>query len=537
MRKVGLFFALAIVLVAAILGTSIHAAEKPNRSTEIIISYTQYEWWLIRWSDNQPQCRIFTEHEGLPTSDDVFIYCGEDLYDAWYETETCPEAVSEDGNTAECQGLYLHLIQETPAQKTIQVELPVAEAWINVSGCELTPPENRCETLPNLLFIGQEPLPNEQITQIQGTINEIPFVCPPGDTCEIPLRPTPLEGVTVEFWADSSFGDSSEHYTAQVRVVDTGVSMDAESSGWYVDVLSDRWLGIQPSSCAQAWNAFPPVGGEVPPWLASPEDPQELASDEPYTYLAGRLIANNVVDASECPAGGLEINGYANPCGLEIAREEVTIWQNQFDTEIITVSLQTQIPAQLMKNLFAQESQFWPGVYRVSEEYGLGQLSETGADAVLLWNEEFYTQFCPLVLSAETCALGYAQLEENDQFLLRGALASDVNADCADCPAGVDLSYTNFTIELFAQTIKANCVQTGRVVSNYNNGLSPAEVAGYEDLWRFTLVNYHVGPGCLADALNEVAQDHLPVNWQTVSGKLETHCPGAVEYVQKVTKE
>ena len=35
--------------------------------------------------------------------------------------------------------------------------------------------------------------------------------------CKLPLRATPLQGVTVEFWADSSYGDSSEHFTAQVR--------------------------------------------------------------------------------------------------------------------------------------------------------------------------------------------------------------------------------------------------------------------------------------------------------------------------------
>lgn len=533
----GLFLALAAVLLAALMGVTSRAEEKPSRSTEITVPYTQYEWWLIRWSNNQPQCQIFTDHEGLPTGDEVFVACGEDLYDEWFETDTCPEAVSEDGNTAECKGLYLHLIDQTPAQKIVQVELPTAEAWINVSGCELTPPENRCEELPNLLFIGEEPLPNEQITQIQGTIDEIPFVCPPGETCEIPLRPTPLEGVTVEFWADSSFGDSSEHYTAQVRVIDSGVTVNGEGGGWYVDVLSERWLGVQPSSCAQAWNAFPPVGGEVPPWLESPEDPQELATDEPYTYLAGRLISNGIVDAGDCPAGGLEANGYANPCGLEAAREEVTFWQNQFDTEIITVSLQTQIPARLMKNLFAQESQFWPGVYRVAEEYGLGQITEKGADTILLWNEEFYNQFCPLVLSAETCALGYAQLDEDAQNVLRGALASTANADCSGCTTGVDLSHANFTIELFAQTIKANCVQTGKVISNYNSGLSPAEVASYEDLWRFTLVNYHAGPGCLANALNQVKQTHLPVDWPSVSSKLSTLCPSAVEYVQKVTGE
>jgi len=536
LRRVGLFFVLASVLLISLVSTSIHATEKPHRTTEIIVPYTEYEWWLIRWSNNQPACSILTDHEGLPNGDDIFVYCGEDLYDEWFETETCPEAVTNGGNTASCKGLYLHLVNETPMEKIVEVELPVAEAWINVTGCTPIPPENHCDILPNLLIIGEEPLPNESITQIQGTFNEIPFVCPPGETCEIPLRPTPLAGVLVEFWADSSFGDASEHYTALVRVVDGGAELAPGTGGWYVDVMSDRWLGEQPSSCAQAWDTFPPIGGDVPPWLYSPEFPELLASDEPYTYLAGRLIANQVVDASECPAGGLEENGYANSCGLETAREAVTNWQNQFDEEIVAVANETSIPAQLIKNLFAQESQFWPGVYRMAEEYGFGQLTEKGADTVLLWNDDFYSQFCPLVLAAETCSTSYAQIGEENQNLLRGALATGINADCTDCSTGVDLSHADFTISLFAQTIKANCIQTGQIISNHT-GQPPGSVSSYEDLWRFTLVNYHAGPGCLSDAIKELGKSNQTINWGNIAGKLNTLCPGAVEYVDKVAKE
>lgn len=536
LRRMGLFVVLAGVVLVSMLTVSIQASEKPQRSTEIIVPYIQYEWWLIRWSTNQPECQILTDHEGLPNSDDVYIYCGEDLYEEWFETETCPEAISPDGDTASCKGLYLYLISETPMEQIVAVDLPVAEAWINLTGCTPIPPENRCEKLPNLLIIGEEPLPNEQVVQIQGTFNEIPFVCPPGDTCEIPLRPTLMGGAVVEFWADSSFGDSSEHYSAQVRVIDGGAELAPGTGGWFVDVMSDRWLGVQPSSCAQVWGVFPPVGGEVPDWLASPAESQFLASEEPYAYLAGRLITNGVVDASECPAGGLELNGYANTCGLETARPEVIIWQNQFDEEIIAVSSETSIPSQLMKNLFAQESQFWPGVYRMAAEYGLGQLTEKGADTVLLWNDNFYFQFCPLVLSADTCAAGYAQIGEENQALLRGALAYDVNADCTDCPTGVDLSHTDFTIDLFAQTIKANCVQTGQIISNHT-GLPPTKVSSYEELWRYTLVNYHAGPGCLSDAINNARKAGQAVTWENVAARLETLCPGAVDYVDKITKE
>ena len=59
-----------------------------------------------------------------------------------------------------------------------------------------------------------------------------------------------------------------------------------------------------------------------------------------------------------------------------------------------------------MKNLFAQESQFWPGMFRVPYEFGLGQITDQGADAIFMWNPVFFQQFCPLVLVAECLCAG-----------------------------------------------------------------------------------------------------------------------------------
>ena len=58
-------------------------------------------------------------------------------------------------------------------------------------------------------------------------------------------------------------------------------------------------------------------------------------------------------------------------CGMEAAQEVMDEWQNQFNSEIIQVANQTGVPAQLMKNIFSRESQFWPGIYQRVYEAGL----------------------------------------------------------------------------------------------------------------------------------------------------------------------
>ena len=73
------------------------AAQAPNRQTTIVVQYTQYEWWLISWNDNQILCRILVDHEGLPTGAEVLKYCGEDLYTQWESTPPC-KLVEEGSN-------------------------------------------------------------------------------------------------------------------------------------------------------------------------------------------------------------------------------------------------------------------------------------------------------------------------------------------------------------------------------------------------------------------------------------------------------
>lgn len=530
----------SVVLILALLG--VISQEMPNasgddaplsRQTTIQISYTDYEWWLLKWSNSDIVCRIHIDHEGLPTQDEVYDQCGLDVYQAWASTPPCSPAEVGSYDTFGCKGLYLHFIASQPAEKEMVIDLPLASALINLDGCQPTIPENRCPTIPNLMITGQEPLPNEHILSIEGLYDREPFSCP-GNFCLLPLRPSSTNGVEVEFWAVSSFGDTSPHYKAQVRVVDAGASATPGGGGWYVDVLSSQWQGNPLASCSEIWQAFQPMGGP-PLWLRSPTTTELMSSDEPYYYLAGRLISQGIVDASMCPTKGLLPNGYADACGLEMARSYVQAWQNQFDAHILQVATETGVPAQLLKNIFAQESQFWPGIFRIPYEYGLGQITDRGADALLLWNNDFFSQFCPLILSEDACAQGYLKLTGAEQAMLRGALAVQAQADCPNCPAGIDLTDTFFSVSLFANTVKANCEQVAQIVYNATKEM-PGQVASYEDLWRLTVANYHAGPGCVSYAVHMTWNSGMDLIWDNITQNFTDACKSAIPYVEKVTQ-
>ena len=517
-------------------GTPATAAvgDPPERKAEIIVTFTQYQWWLTYWASNQAPCGIFIEHEGLPTNLEVLAACEEDLYEAWLSTPPCP-AAAEEGDVSTCKGLYLFLADIQPGQRKVIIDLPVPTIWLTLNGCVPTPPKNECSQIPSLLFLAEEPLPNEVITATHVKLAGVIYDCPEA-RCEISMTVTPLTGADIEFWADSTFGDQSEHFSARVRIVDGGVSTTPGEKVWYVDVISSQWQGNPlVNSCAATWEAFPPIG-DPPRWLTTPEDAAQLSTNTPFTFLAGQLIQQSIVDATGCDTNGLLPNGAANACGVQRARRVVTDWQNQFDTTILDVANRTTIPAQLLKNIFAQESQFWPGEI-INDEFGLGQLTSLGADGPLIWNPSFFEQFCPLVLHEETCALGYTHIEEEYQAMLQGALATMTNANCAECEQGIDLAHAQSSVDIFAQLLQGNCEQVSYIVYDVTNGQSPGSVATYEDLWRFTLVNYNAGPGCLITALQAAWNaNHSVLEWDSVVTRFPVGCPYAVQYVERVTR-
>ena len=279
---------------------------------------------MATWNKNDVVCTLTIDHDGEPTLGEIYNNCDPTVYNTFKDQTPCDLV----GDKRQCEGFYLYLVDTHPSQRVITITLPPPQVWLSLQACDPVPRSgtNVCETNPVLVLKGFEPLPNEHILGIEGTQDGKPFKC--AAICKLKLAPTDDNGVSMQFWAWSSYGDSSQVFNAQVRVAADESNPDQTS--WFVDVLSSQWQGVRIASCSDTWGSFPPVGGP-PEWLSTPQDPSVLSSDIPYNYLSANLILQGAVDASSCPDGGLQPDGTANQCGQDAARTAVDDWQNQFD--------------------------------------------------------------------------------------------------------------------------------------------------------------------------------------------------------------
>ncbi len=531
---IGLLVAAAALLSVTSAGFAAPASPPgPDRYKVMLIEYTAYDWYMATFQEDEIVCKIVVDYEGKPTLSDIYIDCGDELTEKWVVQPPCkyPHKLNQ------CEGYYIFFAGSRAAEKEVAMELPAPTVWLDVTDCSPVSSLSTsvCEYLPKLTLTAQEPLPDHRITAVEGRLNGQAFSCE-GETCVVELQPTVEKGVLFEFWAYSTYGDSSKKFTAQVRVTAADFG-NPDAPAWFVDVRSSQWKGVPLASCAETWQVFPPVGGP-PQWLATPNHVSGLSSNIPYNYLAANLIQQGAVDVGACPDGGLSPDGtVASACGMEAAREAVNDWQNRFDGLILEVAQETGIPAQMLKNLFARESQFWPGTVLPGGDTGLGQLTHNGADTTLLWNPAYFNAFCPLILSGEACEDGYLSLEPDDQEMLRFALVNSVNAACADCPLGMDLERADTSVAIFAHTLMANCQQASQVVWNYSGKKMPGQLdITYEDMWKFTLVNYNAGGGCLANALEETLAKNEKLTWENVSQHLAPACRAAIGYAEDISR-
>lgn len=343
--------------------------------------------------------------------------------------------------------------------------------------------------------------------EIRGYENLREFVCD-GFPCALPLTGSS----TVRFTAYSDSGGKSLEVIARVRV-------ENKVDGYFVIIESVNQFSSYRDSCSTLWGVKDETGESWPKFLESPFD---LNTDRGLHLLAAYLIGNGIVDARDCPAGGLGRLDYPNGCGMEHANKKMIEWQNQFDFKIWSTSLEVGIPPRILKTLIEYESQFWPANQRFYvDEIGLGQVTQLGIDVLLRQSPELYYKICPTVFS--NCSRPYTNLEPEDQAIIRGAVLNSIDATCPACSYGLDLAKANQSIPLIAQLLRANC----QMVDYLDLAGKPS--VEYDDLWKFTMATYHSGFGCVRDAVLLTRKNGQPENWENVS--LNLSCNRADGYV------
>jgi hypothetical protein len=344
---------------------------------------------------------------------------------------------------------------------------------------------------------------------IRGTINDANGFSCSKVPCKLPLSSDSI----IRFHAYYDQGISSPDYTAIVRFTQPSI-------GVYLVTL-ESLLPEQEfvDSCYSIWGK---PTGQLTSWSQMPRTPYQLNTNLTLHYLAARLLDKDIVDASSCPSGGM-VNGTPDGCGIEVSRPAMIEWQNKYDSEIWMVGDSIGIPPILLKTLILQESQFWPANSRYfMEEFGLAQINDMGADAALRWDVGLFKEVCSGVLS--NCSVMYYQLPESLRAMVRGALLNKINAQCLTCNYGLNMDVANASIYTIARVLHANCWESGYILDQYNGGS-----VDYVDLWKFTMVSYHSGYGCLDVAVQETKDAGESINWTNVSGRIK--CQGAKQYV------
>lgn len=507
-RWAGVGRVLFIVLLLTLIPSNLSRANEDSRIVEERVVTQLVHWQLARWQDGVTVCNIYLSHDLQPNADEISRACGQDILTAWLATPACPEA-QNGGAGASCSGLLLRFISKQTFTYTRQVELPRIRMWLEVIDCQ---PGAACPNRPRLRVVAEEPLAGHRILRVYIRIGDRERVYDGADA-ELRLPLTDESGNVIQFWAESDFGDVSERYQVKFRAVQRGTN----PVQYHFDLLSSEWRNTLPNG-ALLWQAFPPLDEPLPFLFERPLSAGYLSTTNRYALLAGRLIRAGEVDASACPDRGLTSIGAASSCGESAAAQAVLDWQNQYDAQIFDTALKYDIPARLLKGMIAQESQFWP-VSDNPYERGLGYVSEDGVALLLLWNTPYYLDVCLPIYGKSICAAGYANLREDRQMLLRGAVFDKIG--------------TPDEIDVLGAMLYASAAQTGQMVRNVYR-TDPGDAMGFVDLWKVAVANYYAGSGCVGAALRGAAQEARPVKWETVAGYLEGKCQIASDYVKRV---
>lgn len=260
-------------------------------------------------------------------------------------------------------------------------------------------------------------------------------------------------------------------------------------------------------------------------WAYVPETVDELYSEEKYYFLAGQLIAQGVVDAGSCPSGGLMLNGYANACGMEAAYPTVIAVQNLLNEDILQAWDDVGTPPVLLKQLIANESQFWPSQYS-SYHYGFGHMTNIGIRNAIQWNPSLYAKVCP-ESDEGACVSNISNAYQ--------VLASLINT-CDTCEYGIDPYMASRSVDILAESLLGYCYQTERLIVNAT-GWHSSIATDYATIWKLTLMDYNAGSQCVYDTLvSTFAATQGPMNWSDISAHVSGDmCVRGVYYANQIT--
>jgi hypothetical protein len=345
------------------------------------------------------------------------------------------------------------------------------------------------------------------IIKIQGNLIDQTFSCL-NSPCRLPVK----SSSTITFQAFTDTGLTS-------NIVQANINLSGETGQITVRIESVTQFTVLSDACSAIWGTS---STNTQSWTGFLQIPSRLNTGKNLHLLASRLITTGIVNAQDCPGGGLDSSGSPNACGLDKALPKVVERQNQYDFNIWAASREVHIPPKIIKTLIEIESQFWPSNERLFlDEIGLGQMNQLGLDVVLRNNPDIYFKLCPTVLGQ--CNQSYNSLSKELQAMIRGALIDSVNASCPSCPYGIDLIKARQSINLIALVLKSDCQQTKSLMDNVN------ATANNEDYWKFTIAAYHSGLGCVQSAIEQASLTTKQLDWEKVSPKLA--CYGGKSYV------
>ena len=477
-------------------------------------------WQLAYWESYNTACTIILDEDRTPTNDEIHHSCGDVLYQTWLTTPVCDRHYGQDASAVSCTGLFLRRVGQKEKDEIINANLVDYQAQnlrqisfvVSNVNCEYG---RLCDQKPELLLIAHGPDNNDSIiASVHIRIDTYEAACN-GNACQMRLPATDSSGVWFEYWAMDSAGNQSDHFWLKIRVVPAQNS----ATDYYYDVIGDAF----PDAAAygsDVWYIFPSLSQDLPLVLEKVPIMDYLVTKHKFQLLGAKLILNGKVDTSICENYGLNLDGTPNGCGEQMTAKMVFDMQNQYDELIFNASKKQKVPPRIVKGLIAQESQFWP-ISETPNEYGLGMLTESGADMLLRWNTPYFLNLCmqTFPLDRDKCMSGFSSLEEKDQIILRGVVISKVGTDDE--------------IEVLAAAIRGCVYQVNQIVTNAS-GDTPSQITTYEDMWKFAVANYYSGSGCMYSAMNQTLAYSLPLTWENTRRFLTGKCELANRYVDKV---